>query len=137
MEIPIKGFSGYYGKKPQENWVISYNPDLSWLKLKNTFIIDLQKSVLLANTHCETYMPLFKDCDEKRKLLATYDLYIKQMIEKETKIALELNRLDEKAEKKAARKAGYDLFPIPELNRLDEKAEKKAAKKAGYDLFPV
>ena len=119
MDIPIKGLMGCYKKKHQECWVISYNPDLGWLKRKSTFIIDLQNNVLLANSHCESYMPLFKQGEEARQLITSYDLYIKQMIEKrknkkETKriALLELNRLDERAEKKAAKKAGYKLFPI-------------------------
>ena len=109
MDIPIKALS-ICGKKYQDCWVVSYNPDLGWLKRKSGFVqmIDIQKIVLLANSHCEPYMPLFKECDEKRQLLTTYVLYINQM----TRIELELNRLDEKAEKKEAKKAGYDLYPI-------------------------
>jgi hypothetical protein len=130
MDIPIKQKTHLIFDKKTSNevcWVISYDVVFgAWFKRKTTFVIDLHKTVLSANTHLKTYMPLYKQSEQSRQILNDYIQYINKMKEK-------------KARKDARKKIRLhaEELAIKELNRLDEAGEKKAAKKAGYKLFPI
>ena len=130
MNIPIKQETYLiFGKKTSTEvcWVISYDVDFgTWFKRKTTFVIDLQSTVLSANTHLKTYMPLYKQSEQSRQILNDYIQYINKMKEK-------------KARKDARKKIRLhaEELAIKELNRLDEAGEKKSARKSGYKLFPI
>jgi hypothetical protein len=133
MNIPIKQQTHLiFGRKTSTEicWVISYDVDFgAWFKRKTTFVIDLQTTVFSANTHLKTYMPLYKQSEQSRQLLNEYEIYINKMKEKKAR----------KDVRKQARKRERILQEelAKELNRLDEAGEKRAARKAGYKLYPI
>ena len=125
MDLPIKQ-SQLMGTIYNDCWIISYDVAFgSWFKRKTTFVIDLRKTVLSANTHNKPYMPLYKQSEESRQILNDYIIYINKMKEKWAR----------KQERKRIRL--IEELAIKELSRLDEAGEKKAARKAGYKLFPI
>jgi hypothetical protein len=128
MDLPIKQSQLMVGTKIYNDdcWIISYDVSFgSWFKRKTTFVIDLRKTVLSANTHIKPYMPLYKQSEESRQILNDYIIYINKMKEKWAR----------KQERKRIRL--IEELALKELGRLDEAGEKKAARKAGYKLFPI